>query len=161
MLKIFKYKKNQLLPLKCFAEKSLYQINYLSVLVQRKKLKAKKIGRVYYTTEKWFIEYLAKHAQAKILNGYAELFANRRKQISDPELNRSKNQAARKTGGFFVGLKSGWYRPATLVLGILILVTLIANLIVTIDSQRGTVSGVDEENFDVASTTMELIDYEK
>lgn len=50
-------------PLKKFAADGLYDVTYLSILVQRKKLKAKKAGRNYFTTIEWFEEYLDKNAR--------------------------------------------------------------------------------------------------
>jgi hypothetical protein len=52
----------KLLPLRHFADDKLYTGAYLSQLVQRNRLKAEKIGRNYFTCEKWFREYLDKHA---------------------------------------------------------------------------------------------------
>ncbi|MBI4779479.1 hypothetical protein HY797_03445, partial [Candidatus Falkowbacteria bacterium] len=54
---------NELIPLRRLAEISSYSPAYISLLVQRKKLKAKRIGRNFFTTKKWFNEYLEKHAQ--------------------------------------------------------------------------------------------------
>lgn len=63
----------RLIPLRRLTEDGPYKISYLSILVQRKKLKAKKIGRNYYTTIAWFNEYLEKHARdekrVKIIKG--------------------------------------------------------------------------------------------
>jgi len=55
------YKK--LVPLKRIAETSSYSLGYVSILVQRKKLKAKKIGNKYYSTKEWFDQYLELHAR--------------------------------------------------------------------------------------------------
>ncbi|MFA5360164.1 MAG: LamG-like jellyroll fold domain-containing protein, partial [Patescibacteria group bacterium] len=55
------YKK--LIPLKRIAEASSYSFGYVSILVQRKKLKAKKIGNKYYSTKEWFDQYLGLHAR--------------------------------------------------------------------------------------------------
>ncbi|MFH1583374.1 MAG: hypothetical protein ABIB72_03615, partial [Candidatus Falkowbacteria bacterium] len=55
------YKK--LMPLKRIAEASSYSFGYVSILVQRKKLKAKKIGNKYYSTQEWFDQYLELHAR--------------------------------------------------------------------------------------------------
>lgn len=55
------YKK--LIPLKSIAEISSYSFGYVSILVQRKKLKAKKIGNKYYSTQEWFNQYLELHAR--------------------------------------------------------------------------------------------------
>ena len=41
---------DKLLPLRRFVVPGLYELGYLSILVQRKKLKARKIGRNYFTT---------------------------------------------------------------------------------------------------------------
>lgn len=53
----------KLIPLKRIAEASSYSFGYISILVQRKKLKAKKIGNKYYSTEEWFNQYLEYHAR--------------------------------------------------------------------------------------------------
>lgn len=55
--------KNALIPLRRFAKEGQYNAAYLSLLVQRKKLKARRIGRKYYTTKAWFNEYLLRHAR--------------------------------------------------------------------------------------------------
>lgn len=154
MLARFSKKKNSLVPLKNFAAKDLYQTRYLSVLVQRKKLKAKKVGRIYFTTEAWFKEYLVRHAQNNIRQGYEKLFAeklnsNLVKKITTPRKDIS-----------FSNRKTGWFQIATFSVAVLILLTLVANLVVMIDSKRGIVSGVSEEGVDIASSTEEvIIDY--
>jgi hypothetical protein len=51
----------QLVPLSVLADKGPYQLTYLSILVQRKKLKAKKIGKKYYSKLIWLEEYLELH----------------------------------------------------------------------------------------------------
>lgn len=56
---------NELIPLRRLAEISSYSPAYISLLVQRKKLKAKRVGRNFLTTKKWFNEYLEKHAQTE------------------------------------------------------------------------------------------------
>ena len=53
----------------------------MSQLVQRGKLKAKQIGRNYYTSEKWFSEYLDQHAQDAKYASYQE-YLNRNAQLS-------------------------------------------------------------------------------
>ena len=64
MLEKNKNKENKrLIPLRRFAKVGPYGSAYLSNLVQRKRLKAKKIGRNYFTTQEWFSEYLEMHAQ--------------------------------------------------------------------------------------------------
>ena len=62
-----KQKKNlALIPLCRFARSGQYSQAYLSLLVQRKKLKAKRIGRNFYTTQAWFNDYLLKHSRKQI-----------------------------------------------------------------------------------------------
>ncbi|MFA4941826.1 MAG: hypothetical protein WC582_04530, partial [Patescibacteria group bacterium] len=53
----------KLIPLRRLAEEGPYKTAYLSLLVQRNKLKATKVGRNYFTTREWFKEYLEKHAR--------------------------------------------------------------------------------------------------
>ena len=55
------YKK--LISLRRLAKEVPYKVTYLSLLVQRGKLKAEKIGRNYFTTREWFSEYLEMHAR--------------------------------------------------------------------------------------------------
>lgn len=63
MLKSVKNENKRLAPLRNFAQDGQYTTAYLSLLVQRKKLKAKKIGRNFFTSKEWFNEYLEKHAR--------------------------------------------------------------------------------------------------
>ncbi len=64
MLKNTSSKENRkLIPLRRIAEESSYSAAYLSILVQRKKLKAKRVGRNYFTTRNWFADYLETHAR--------------------------------------------------------------------------------------------------
>ena len=60
----------KLVPLRKFAIPGIYSVAYLSQLVQRKKLKAKKIGRNYFTSQVWFDEYLGEHAQDRKIEKY-------------------------------------------------------------------------------------------
>ncbi|MDO8668152.1 MAG: WD40 repeat domain-containing protein, partial [bacterium] len=58
-----KNENKKLVPLRKIAQASSYGFGYISILVQRKKLKAKKIGNKYYSTQEWFNEYLDLHAR--------------------------------------------------------------------------------------------------
>jgi hypothetical protein len=61
-----------LIPLRKFAREGVVTKSYLSILVQRKRLKAVKIGRNYFTTVEWFCDYVkhyAKDDKADILWG--------------------------------------------------------------------------------------------
>jgi hypothetical protein len=67
--------KAKLLPLRRFALDGYYNSAYLSLLVQRNKLKAKRVGRNYFTTVTWFEEYLDCHARTETRVAYTEYFA--------------------------------------------------------------------------------------
>ena len=62
MLKKEVHENDKLLPLRILARYSPYDASYLSILVQRKKLKAQKIGRNYYSTRTWLDDYIQIHA---------------------------------------------------------------------------------------------------
>ncbi|MFA4834326.1 MAG: helix-turn-helix domain-containing protein, partial [Patescibacteria group bacterium] len=53
------------LPLSELAEKYSISRDYLNTLVNRKKLKAKKIGRIWFSTSEWLEEYLAEEGKNK------------------------------------------------------------------------------------------------
>jgi hypothetical protein len=55
----------KLFPLKRFSKVGLYNLTYLSLLVQRGKLKAEKVGRNYFTNIEWFEDYLVNHSRDK------------------------------------------------------------------------------------------------
>jgi len=55
----------KLFPLRRFSEIGLYDLTYLSLLIQRGKLNAQKVGRNYFTTIEWFEEYLKNHSRNK------------------------------------------------------------------------------------------------
>lgn len=60
-----KDERDKLIPLRKFKEGGPYSMAYLSNLIQRKKLKAKKVGRNYFTSENWFAEYLELHSRKR------------------------------------------------------------------------------------------------
>jgi len=97
--------KNRLIPLSRFAKEGQYNAAYLSLLVQRKKLKAERIGRNYFTTKAWFDEYLFQHARKEkmILSDTIENDAAKLKE----KLTRPKKTLLRGLFGvsFFVGQK--------------------------------------------------------
>jgi hypothetical protein len=63
MRKSHKNDRKKLLPLRVIAKDSPYSAAYLSILVQRGKLKTEKVGRNYYTTKEWFRLYMKLHAR--------------------------------------------------------------------------------------------------
>lgn len=103
-----KQTKNQLIPLCRFAETSQYSQAYLSLLVQRKKLRAKKIGRNYFTTQEWFNEYLLKHAR-KDRSAAAVRYGSAEKVAKLHKITKAKKQVSTGLLGFsfFVGQKLG------------------------------------------------------
>ena len=91
---------DKLVPLRKFAKPGVYSPAYLSQLVQRKKLKAKRIGRNYFTCERWFNKYLERHARDEKQVKY-----NKR------QLNSSWKQIAISVAVFllFLVIGFGWY----------------------------------------------------
>ena len=80
------YKK--LLPLKKIAEASSYSFGYVSILVQRKKLKARKIGNKYYSTKEWFDQYLEYHGREDLARQFIEEY---RCNLHYPDLKKQKH----------------------------------------------------------------------
>ncbi len=78
----------QLIPLRQFAKRGPYSPAYLSLLVQRGKLKAKKIGRNYYTTQEWFNEYFEIYARDEKRASYNKLVNKQVKAAKYKELYR-------------------------------------------------------------------------
>jgi hypothetical protein len=80
------YLRDKLVPLRRFSYDGLYSLRYLSQLVQRDRLKAKKVGKNYYSTREWFEEYLEAHAKDETREAYKELF----RQVDQNETLASK-----------------------------------------------------------------------
>ena len=79
----------KLVPLRKFAIPGIYSVAYLSQLVQRKKLRAKKIGRNYFTSQVWFDEYLASHAQDRKIEKYQN-FLEKQENKEETELIKAE-----------------------------------------------------------------------
>ncbi len=73
----FKKSQEKLIPLRKFSVEDIYSPAYLSQLVQRGKLKAKRIGRNYYTCQLWFSEYLEQHAHDAKYDKYQEYLSKK------------------------------------------------------------------------------------
>jgi len=84
------YKK--LISLRRLAKEVPYKVTYLSLLVQRGKLKAEKIGRNYFTTREWFEEYLEMHARDEKIERWEEVRAEN--QESKKTKKQENNQSA-------------------------------------------------------------------
>jgi uncharacterized membrane protein YozB (DUF420 family) len=138
----FSSDRNKLIPLRRFAKSGLYTPAYLSLLVQRKKLKAKKIGRNYYTTQEWFEEYLERHARDKVRIAYDKLF----------ETSLTKENKG------FVWVKNNLTKviKATVILVAVFIIVFLANrwLAPSHFDEQGQVAGEYEEG--VASTSRNI-----
>ncbi len=91
----------QLIPLCKIARSSQYTQQYLSLLVQRKKLRARRIGRNYFTTKEWFDDYLIKHGRKDQESISKKFIPN--------GITKAKKKVSRELLGFsfFVGQKLG------------------------------------------------------
>ena len=85
----------KLIPLRRLTEISSYSVAYISILVQRKKLKAKRIGRNFFTTKEWFNEYLESHARDEKRN---QSFSEQKETPLHPALKQA-GQAPLVKGG--------------------------------------------------------------
>ncbi len=134
----------KLIPLRKFAIPGVYSSAYLSQLVQRKKLRAKKIGRNYYSCQDWFDDYLALHAQDRKQAEYNKYLADNK---TVKEVNLTKSTKVFK------------FNLMAVSTAIFILSLLFVNFIYFIN-KNGEVAGVSEESGAaaiVASSTEGLI----
>ncbi len=158
--------KDKLVPLRKFAVPGVYSTAYLSQLVQRKKLKAKKIGRNYYTTKEWFSEYLSQHARDEKQDRYQKFLVKQKKKypgISDQLTQGSRiiqEQLSDKSGVNFFVLGDKEARqlvPRTkkinlksIAISMAIFIMIIVNLyFIKVVRDRGQVAGVSETNNEI------------
>jgi len=157
----------KLLPLRKFAKSGGYSTAYLSQLVQRKKLKAKKIGRNYFTTEEWFNGYLDRHAQDKKqirYNGGTEERTDNQKPV-DEFIKLAVNN---KKANFFVLPESFQNQlkikqPKSIFKRIAVTTAILVFLFVNIyflylAQNRGQVAGVEEMNM---ATSTSYVNYDQ
>jgi hypothetical protein len=178
--------REKLIPLRRFAADNLYSAKYLSLLVQRKKLKASKVGRNFYTTEKWFFEYLEKHARDEVRLKYKELFARanrwqtadgRRQKntpLNPPSLRLRSGQARGDQlvlpgeielsqvsvpveSGAMIWLKNHIYKLSTAVFAVFFVALLVSQIMIRQDVRQGVISGVEEVNIDVGTSTEDIL----
>ena len=138
----------QLVPLRRFSSNDLYAPAYLSHLVQRKKLKAKKIGRNFFTTQKWFEEYLQKHAKDEIREAYEIFFTEidkaRKKQKLNKQLIKYKNGNTTSFGGSFMLLKNAFSaRVIATILAFIVVLLLISQF--SLMQDKGRIAGKEEK----------------
>jgi len=172
--------REKLIPLRRFEADNLYSAKYLSLLVQRKKLKAKKIGRNFYTTEKWFFNYLEKHARDEVRLKYKVIFSEKEKTIENRakteignwklENTDTKIEKRALTGtielslvdvpmklGLFNWLKNNIYKLGTAMFAVFFVALIASQLMIGQDARQGTISGVEEVNEEVATSSEAIL----
>jgi len=172
--------REKLIPLRRFAADNLYSAKYLSLLVQRKKLKAKKIGRNFYTTEQWFFKYLEKHARDEVRLKYKVIFSEKEKTIENRakteignwklENTDTKIEKRALTGtielslvdvpmklGLFNWLKNNIYKLGTAMFAVFFVALIASQLMIGQDARQGTISGVEEVNEEVATSSEAIL----
>jgi len=131
------HNKDKLIPLRKFAVKDVYSSAYLSQLVQRGKLKAKKIGRNYYTSKQWFSEYLEQHAQDIKYEKYREYLMKKTKR------SFSSREKIQKNTDISHNQINIWKQIAISVA--VVLLFLIIGLGLYISYDKGRIAGVEEQ----------------
>lgn len=129
--------KKELFPLRRFVITGLYNLPYLSQLVQRKKLKAKKIGRNYFTCLEWLEEYFEKYASEKKWQVY---------QKASKKLNKVINNKYR---GYWelsqVNFKKSLgFKTAVIIAAVFIILIFVQLVINCQINKQGQVAGVSE-----------------
>jgi hypothetical protein len=172
--------KERLEPLRRFCVPDLYSAPYLSILVQRKRLKAKKIGRNYFTCRIWFEEYLAHYAtEEKRAIYYNHLAAQVEKhsvlvekfkdtpleKLTLNELDYINKEKAQAKVGFFNLNKLLNIKRAAVITAVFVLLAFGSYFVPRLLDRQGDISGVKDEavleTSGAASTTMEVINYER
>lgn len=144
--------RDKLTPLRKFAVTGVYSVAYLSQLVQRGTLKAQKIGRNYYTTTKWFDEYLLRHARDEKQIQYNRQLALAKVEKANESLKAGEGKSGKKRSS--VKAKLSLFNLIAVSTAIFILAIFIANYFVFI-SDKGEVAGESEENIVATSTNRE------
>ncbi|MCK5211345.1 hypothetical protein KAJ89_01460 [Candidatus Parcubacteria bacterium] len=137
--------KEKLIPLRKFSVEDVYSPAYLSQLVQRGKLKAKRIGRNYYTSEKWFSEYLEQHAHDAKYEKYQE-YLNKKSKKSAPgsSVVRTKNNKFAATRKYTtIGHSNIWKQIAISMAVFLLFIVIGLGLYVSYN--QGRIAGVEEQ----------------
>jgi hypothetical protein len=143
----------KLIPLRKFIKKGLYSQAYLSVIAKRGRLKTKKIGRNYFTTEEWFDEYLSRHAREE----KAVLGTDFIKNHNAENILKEAKKPALAEYGFFHMKKFKIIFQASVVFTALLLINFLANMLLGIafpDKEKGMVLGAEEE---VISPTLNTV----
>lgn len=154
-------KEQRLVPLRRFAREDLYSSAYLSLLVQRGKLKAKKIGRNFFTTEEWFLEYLEKHAKDEIREKYEVLLVPVKSSPKGHfvpkghfgklkvQSNLNKLGTTQELSSFLLFKKLFSARVIAMVLAVIVVLLLFSQLKLMQD--KGRIAGEEENLIDYSS----------
>lgn len=132
--------RKKLIPLRRLALSGLYNTSYLSLLVQRKKLKAEKIGRNYYTTKEWFMEYLGRHAQDDKRVAYYAIYDKEKVW----EKKESEQAGLKKENRIINFIYKAIAISAVVFIFINIIVNYIDTRVVAGNVNKGQVAGVEE-----------------
>ena len=159
MLNLPKAKKH-LVPLRRFSCDGLYTLAYLSQLVQRGKLKAKKVGKNYHTNREWFENYLEAHALDNTREAYNELFrqADQLQVITNRQIAQGKYKPAAIPGQITFLNRLLVKRIMISVMVLFVLGISITGLITWLGNRQGQISGVEEVNKENISTSTNIIE---
>lgn len=141
--------RHKLLPLRRFVVPGLYELTYLSVLVQRKKLRAEKLGRNYFTTREWFDNYLEKHARDEKRLKYYKLTADLDQATNTRIKNWQEEEKPVKEKNKYI-----YYKLAAVSTAVFVLLFFGFQVFVWMDSEKGDVSGTLESNHQATTTIM-------
>ena len=152
MLKEPEKQEQKLYPLRKFSLPGIYSVAYLSQLVQRKKLKAKKIGRNYFTTREWFNEYLERHARDGKQHDYYNYLDKNNLKLAGLAAGKAY-QGNKKINIIFRRLS---LRMLAFASAFFILAIIGAWYLSIIQNKKGQVAGESEAN-SPSSSTQEII----
>ena len=127
--------KDKLVPLRKFSAPGIYSSAYLSQLVQKNKLKAVKIGRNYFTCQRWFSRYLERHAHDKKQSDYNQFLIKQ-------EISKELAIKHRK-----------FYLKTVVITAVFFVALILANIIfINHYKNSGQVAGVEEKGGTATST---------
>ena len=132
--------RKKLIPLRKLAIEGPYEARYLSLLVQRKKLKAKKVGRNYYSTKEWLDEYLELHAQDQKKDQYEQEIERKKQDKKAEQIKEIKKLTKIEQKSEY---KIIIFKTVTVSVAVFILFWLANMFIFTVNSP-GQVAGISE-----------------
>lgn len=160
------YNQGKLIPLRKFAVTGIYSSAYLSQLVQRKKLKAKRIGRNFFSTTEWFEEYLERHGRDEKLASYRkyQIKLNKNHKLTLDAENESYRLLDRKGVNFFIAnerqekaelnKKYLWFRSLAYSMIVFFILIGVNIFYVSWQNDKGRIAGEDEVMVDNGGATV-------